>query len=136
MSTEDPSTPSPTSVTVSPTTGVLKPSKLIKTEESWCRVAHLSREEASLIQSIRDVTTSYDCSIHRSLRIEHKGDKIRCAMYLNHQFLGRLYVQVDMWKYFEDLMACAGFEILQPEDNGLADAYELFVRIRNDRKLH
>lgn len=134
MSTKDRSTPSPK--TDSSTTGVLKASTLIKKDELWCPGPHLSNDELSLIQSIRDATTSYGSSIHLSLRIDRKDTDVHCSIFFNHIFAGKLVIQTDMYPSIEALFVAIGFEVIDKAFS-LSDTYYRFEKgVNFARKLY
>jgi hypothetical protein len=136
MSTKDPSSQSPTSTTESPTTGVLRASTLIKKDELWCPGPHLSNDELSLIQSIRDAITCYGSSIHLLLRIDRKDDDVYCTIFVNHRRAGELKIQTDVYPIFESMLKVIGFEITDTAYN-IKDTYYRFERgVTRARKLH
>ncbi len=131
----DPSIPLPTKPTGSRTTASSTKSTLPK-KKSTSLDFLLSNEEMSLIQSIRDATTSYGSSIHLSLRVDRKDVDVHCSIFINHKYSGKLVIQLDEYPYFEAFMKAIGVEITTEVFN-IKNTYYQFERgVAYARKLH
>lgn len=131
MNIEDPSSQLPTKSTDSLTTESLE-----TTEDLPSPVSPLSNAEQSLIQSIREATTSLGSSIHLSLRVDRKDIIVHCSLFVNYRLSGVLAMQIEEFFVFEALMKSIGVNITDNVVN-VRDEYNKLERGSNRvRKLY
>lgn len=136
MNIEDPSLQLPTKSTDSLTMESLIPSPLETTEDLPSLVSPLSNAEQSLIQSIREATTSLGSSIHLSLRVDRKDIIVHCSLFVNYRLSGVLSMQLEEFLVFESLMKAVGVTITNNVINVRDEYNKLERRSNRVRKLY
>ena len=136
MSKEDPSSQSLTKLTVSSNTELSTPLQSTMADHSPSQAFLLSNAEQSLIQSIREATTSLGSSIHLSLRVDRKDIIVHCSLFVNYRLSGVLSMQLEEFLVFESLMKAIGVNITDNVVNVRDEYNKLERRSNRVRKLY